>query len=224
MLAAGSAWRGVAAHLDRPLLRPDLPGHGRTPYGGGDWMAEAVAVARAAGEPPFDVIGHSIGGCVALALMAEGLVRRAVLVEPVMFAAADPVARAAHEAEMAPYAAARAAGDADGMLAAFHGLWGDAPLSALPEAAQGYMRDRVHLVTETAPAIVDDRDGVLDRLPDLPVTLALGERAAPVMHAVRDGLASRLPRMEVRMIAGASHMAPLTHPEEMARIVAEALG
>nr|WP_238941563.1 alpha/beta hydrolase [Jannaschia sp. Os4] len=223
MLAAGSAWRGVGAHLDRPLLRPDLPGHGRTPYAGGDWMSEAVAVARAAGRPPFDVVGHSIGGCVALALMAEGLVRRAVLIEPVTFAAAGPAAREAHVAEMAPYEAARAAGDAEGMLAAFHGLWGDVPLAALPQAARVYMRDRVHLVAETAPALVDDVGGVLDRLPDVPVTFVAGERAAPVVRAIRDGLAARLPRLEARVIAGAGHMAPLTHPEAVARVVAEAL-
>ena len=224
MLAAGSAWRGVAAHLDRPLIRPDLPGHGRTPYRGGDWMAEAAAVARAAGAPPFDVVGHSIGGCVALALMAEGLVRRAVLVEPVMFAAADASARAAHLAEMAPYEAARAGGDADAMLAAFHGLWGDAPLAALPEAARTYMRDRVHLVAETAPAIVEDRGGVLDRLSDIPVTLVMGARAGPVMRSIRDGLAARLPRLATRTVAGAGHMAPLTHPDAVARIVSKALG
>ena len=227
MLASGGAWRGVAAHLDRPLLRPDLPGHGRAPRPEGDWMEAAVAAAwDAAPEGPVDVVGHSIGGCVALRMLADdpGRIRRLVLVEPVMFAAADPSARAANAAEMAPYGAALARGDRRAALAAFHGMWGDAPLDALPDAAVAYMAERVDLVAATVPAIVDDAGRVLDRLPpDAAPTLVTGAAPRPVMGAIETGLRARMPRMGTVRVAGAGHMAPLTHPEAVAALLRDAL-
>ena len=227
VLASGGAWRGVAGHLDRPMLRPDLPGHGRAPQAADDWMDAAAASAwAAAADGLIDVVGHSIGGCVALRMLADDprRIRRAVLIEPVMFAAAGAPARAESAAEMAPYADALARGDRRAALGVFHALWGDVPLGTVPEAARRYMEDRVHLVTDTTAAIVDDAGRVLDRLPSgAEVEVVTGATPRPVMGSIVAGLADRLPRLRVRRIPGAGHMAPLTHPAEVAAALAAAL-
>src|SRR5205807_502070 len=68
--ATGAVWDGLTGLLDRPWLAPDLPGHGgaarlpRYSFGG---MAAAIA-DELPDIGPFVVVGHSLGGVVALAL------------------------------------------------------------------------------------------------------------------------------------------------------------
>lgn len=84
-----ASWAASAVRLGRPARIVDLPGHGRSdaPEGFGYTLPElADAVAggiRQLGEP-VDVVGHSLGGSVVVALTHRhpDLVRRAVLVEP----------------------------------------------------------------------------------------------------------------------------------------------
>ena len=78
----------LAAALDVPTLALDLPGHGdgpRTaPY---RIMRMAEAIRLPPGPPPI-LYGHSLGGCVALALAAQrpGAIRALVLEDPPLFA------------------------------------------------------------------------------------------------------------------------------------------
>ena len=80
--------------LDHPELRyrrhlvPDLPGYGRTPPSETSWSFTGVADhlirwLAARGEPPVDLVGHSLGGVLALfvAEQAPERVRRVVDVE-----------------------------------------------------------------------------------------------------------------------------------------------
>ena len=104
-LAHSGAWRGLAAALgeDQVTIEAfDLLSHGKSP----DWDGEGILqlrnaeaglalleeqVAESAG--PVDLIGHSFGATVALA-MAEARpdwVRSLTLIEPVLFAAAASV-------------------------------------------------------------------------------------------------------------------------------------
>ncbi|GAA4531122.1 alpha/beta fold hydrolase [Amycolatopsis samaneae] len=68
--ATGAVWDGFTQLLDRPAHAPDLPGHGGAPrlprysFGG---MAAAVA-DRLPGAGPVLVVGHSLGGVLALTL------------------------------------------------------------------------------------------------------------------------------------------------------------
>ena len=67
--ATGAVWDGLSKRPGHRWLAPDLPGHGGSPqlvrysFGG-----LAAAVAEALPEEPLIVIGHSLGGVVALAL------------------------------------------------------------------------------------------------------------------------------------------------------------
>lgn len=68
--ATGAVWDGLCTRLDHRWLAPDLPGHGgslrlpRYSFGG---LAAAVA-DRLPATGPLLVVGHSLGGVLALAL------------------------------------------------------------------------------------------------------------------------------------------------------------
>ncbi|MBV8217546.1 MAG: alpha/beta fold hydrolase [Solirubrobacterales bacterium] len=97
-------WRHVTPALaeDRHVIAPDLPGFGEsTPVAEGfDLDAVAVALADSLADcacGPFDLLGNSLGGAVAVALAFERpeLVRRLVLAAPAGFAARPPPIAAA---------------------------------------------------------------------------------------------------------------------------------
>ncbi|UWQ20006.1 alpha/beta fold hydrolase [Jannaschia sp. W003] len=226
LLASGAAWRPLAARLARPLVRVDLPGHGAAPDAAGDLMAQSVAHALAhAPEGPIDFVGHSFGACVALRIMADhpGRIRRAVLVEPVLFAAApEPERGLGHDPDAVHAALAR--GDRAGALRSFHGDWGGGPLNAMPAASRAYMEARMPLFAATVPALLHDDGAVLARLPDRPVALVRGDCSPAVMKHILDGLAARMPRAETQVIEGAGHMIPFTHPEALGQVVERTLG
>jgi pimeloyl-ACP methyl ester carboxylesterase len=91
-LAHSAEWAGVAERLSGLRFRAfDLPGHGLSADwpGGGDYLAASLGSALNFMDEPVDLIGHSLGGVVALAA-AEArpeAVRSLTLIEPVLFGA-----------------------------------------------------------------------------------------------------------------------------------------
>ena len=85
-------WRRVLPLLagGRRLMAVDVPGFGASPAVGPDFDLQAVAssfddgLARAGIEDGYDLMGHSMGGALAIALAARrpGRVRRLVLYAP----------------------------------------------------------------------------------------------------------------------------------------------
>ena len=78
--ANAAAWNMVRPHLDgRPVLTPELPGHGREPPLGTpslEALAEAVlGQIEASSARDCDLVGHSLGGAVAAVLSANQSVR-----------------------------------------------------------------------------------------------------------------------------------------------------
>jgi len=78
--ANAAAWNMVRPHLDgRPVLTPELPGHGREPALASpllEALAEAVlGQIEASGARECDLVGHSLGGAVAAVLSANQSVR-----------------------------------------------------------------------------------------------------------------------------------------------------
>lgn len=238
-LAHAGAWgplaRALAAAGEAPALHAfDLPGHGRSDDWPGtpDYADLAVAVAaaladRLAAHGPVDLVGHSFGGVTALRLALErpGFVRSLALIEPVLFAAADPATLADLRAAQAPMAAALAAGDRAEAARAFLGQWGTGtPWEALPDTERAQCAARIHLIPAAAPALWDDAAGLLapSRLEglDRPCLILDGDRSPPVMAAICGRLAARLPRARRQTVAGAGHMLPVTHPAEVAAALA----
>lgn len=74
------------------ILLPDRPGHGLTPYPGrpDDPEADGTLVAAMLGDEGAHLVGHSFGGCVALAAAAANPhhVRSLTIIEPAMAALA----------------------------------------------------------------------------------------------------------------------------------------
>lgn len=238
-LSHGGEWAGLAgARPDLAVHAPDLVGHGRMPLwtGGGDPHRQstdlALALAAHLGQgAPVDVIGHSFGGTVALrlALEAPQLVRRLILVEPVIFAAARgsaawPGFLARHD----PVERLMAAGDAEGALASFLAEWGAGDeIAALAPPLHDYMRARIPLVLAINDTLVEDRAGLvtpgrLEAL-DRPVQLVEGAGSPAIMAAIMDSLSARLPRAARAVVAGAGHMLPVTHGPALAALVQQAL-
>ncbi|MEL7182736.1 MAG: alpha/beta hydrolase [Pseudomonadota bacterium] len=216
-LASGAAWRPLARCLpDWSWITPDLPGFGAAPDPGptADLMAHALAVAEAAlPAEPVHLIGHSYGGCVALAVWAAhpARLRSVTLVEPVMFAAAGGGASADHLRQMAPFNDALDAGDAMTAAQIFHGLWGVGPWAAVPPARQRAMADRIHLIRQSEPGIIADSHRILDRLPHAgpPLSVITRHDPPPIMAAIAAGLVDRRPAM-TRVEIGDDHMVPVT--------------
>ncbi|MEM8823289.1 MAG: alpha/beta hydrolase [Pseudomonadota bacterium] len=221
-LASRAAWGALAAELpDVRLICPDLPGHGGAPDwdSSQDFQDQALDLVLAElPDRPVDVIGHSFGGTLGLRLAVDHPDRVAslALVEPVMFAAAAPVARAANEANMSPFAAALDRGDPAAAAASFHGMWGAGAWADLSDRARTYITARIHLIRATEPAILRDLHDVLPRLPrDLPVRILTCRSPPAIVAAIRDGLCARMPQAQTGEI-GAGHMIPLEDPGPLA--------
>lgn len=229
MMGSGRAFDPMARRLGGKVdLRAfDLPSHGRSEA----WQAAAgedyhTAVTRAAeallDERPVDLIGHSIGGTVALrlAVAAPGRVRSLTLIEPVLFAAS----RSGHDLDD-ELAALTAAGEMEAAARLFLGVWG-APggFEALPRSLQQAAVALMPLVLETDGALSADvhsilRPGGLEAV-QAPALLIAGADSPPVVGEILDTLVARLPHARRAMVAGAGHMAPVTHPAEVSALVA----
>jgi pimeloyl-ACP methyl ester carboxylesterase len=212
----------------------DLPGHGRSP----DWdrsvplQDQATAMARAALPEGAHVVGHSFGAVVALCLALEGAsVASLTLIEPVLMAAAREAAAPAHAENRAAFALLQEAfaGRPEEATRRFVATWGDGrPWEALPPVARAYRVERMGLVLAQTPALDEDPAGLLapgrPEALDLPVLLVEGERSPPVVAAIQARLAERLPRARRIVVAGAGHMAPLTHPRPVAEAIHTHIG
>ena len=146
-------------------------------------------------------------------------VARVTLIEPVMFAAADAAARAAHATAFAPFVDAYQRGDLEAASAVFVGIWGTGPAwSDLPQVARDRIMSQIHIIPATGPVIEDDEIGLVDRLGQItcPVDVIEGADTQPIIPAIMEGLQVRIPQARRHVIDGAGHMAPITHPADVA--------
>jgi pimeloyl-ACP methyl ester carboxylesterase len=231
-LTQGRLWREVARPLaDRlTIVAPDLPGHGASAAwdGQGDYLRRASEVAAALCEGPVDLVGHSMGAVVALAMALDrpDLVRSLTLIEPVLFAATRGTpAFDRHLEEMAPFDAACRRGDHVAAARAFLAVWGvGQPWEDLPPARQRDLADRVPIVLATDEGLAGDSCGILapGRLEgfDRSVCLVGGDRSPSVAAAILDVLQERLPDATRVTVPGAGHMVTVTHPGAVAAAIA----
>ncbi|MGR3540406.1 MAG: alpha/beta fold hydrolase [Hasllibacter sp.] len=225
-LAHAGVWDGlVRAAGWGDAARVELPGHGRAPdWDGGSYLAQARSlVLDAVGGGPVHLIGHSFGGVAALAAALErpAAVARLSLIEPVLFAAAPSGARAANDAAFAPFAAAWDTGDREAAARAFLAVWGGVPWGAMPGRMRRYATDRIHLIPAADADLNADREGLMPRLGELrmPVDLIGGSASPAVVAAILDALLERLPNGHRATVAGAGHMAPITHADAVAALL-----
>ena len=217
----GSAgqWSAQLAHL-RPNVRAlalDLRGHGRsTPsaagaYGVADLASDVSAVADELGLERFVLVGHSLGGSVAIeAARREGAERIAglVLVDPNGDQTKIP------RDELDAFLASLRAAPVDEMRWYFK--------QVLAGAAAG-VAERVLADLEAAPpeALVAALASSFDYSP----SAALADYEGPVLSVISDmntlpySLHELDPDLPVRPIPGTSHWLMLDRPEELNRIL-----
>ena len=228
-LAHSGAWAGLAERLGRAALAFDMPGHGKSgpPDPGRDYQTQCLDVAAdflTGGA--MDLIGHSFGATVALRLAAErpDLVRRLVLIEPVFFAAAKGTAiYDAHRADLRPFIDALDAGAPERAARIFTGMWGAGVAWEDMRAAQRQaLSAQIHIIPAQDAALFQDNARLLapGRLEGVraPVLLIEGGASPAIIGAIACALAKRLPDAQRHIVASASHMLPITHPDAVAAL------
>lgn len=203
-----------------PSVAPDLPGFGATPEPPRAWgsaeYAEAVARLMESEDGtggPAVVLGHSLGGRIAVCLAARrpDLVTALVLTGAPLFPRQGPGSR--------PPAAFRLL-----KMLSRAGLVGEKRMerarrrhgSADYRAAEGVMRETlVRLVNETYEA---ELSGLR-----CPVELVWGERDTEAPLSVAEGIRERVPQARLTVCEGAGHIAPLEFPADLRAAVDRSL-
>ena len=239
--ASGRQWRKTIALLDEQFhaVAPDLWGFGETEAWPGsedlshDHQASLVTeVLDAAGLGTVHLVGHSYGGATAarLALRTPDRVESLVLIEPIL----TPLLELAGERE--------AFDEYLGMVRSFL----QCVSASRPESAwKGFLDYRngpgtwadlappakARFLAVTESTVVGFRSNLntpttLEELASLsPPTLVLcGERTTVPDRKVTEILREHIPGCRYRIIPGADHMSPLSHPELIATAIREHVG
>lgn len=229
-LAHSGAWAGVAARLPQLAFTAfDMPGHGQSgPWMGSDYHGDVTRIAASFIDRPLDLIGHSFGASVALrlAVAAPEAVRSLTLIEPVLFVAAAGTPEFAAQADdNERFRNMIAAGEAEAAARAFVAQWGAGqPWEKLDPRAPAAFSAQMPLVLAGGEANFTDtarilRDGGLEAI-DAPVMLIRGANSPAVMATICEAIAARLPDVGLAVVPGAGHMLPVTHPAQVADLIA----
>jgi len=224
----------------------DYRGHGDTARHDGtlDWLQygdDAVAMADWLAERtggPIDAFGHSMGGaCLLMAAHRRPeLFRRIVAFEPIVF---PPEVRGADPDDSPMVQGARRRRSSfPSYEAAIENYAAKRPLNAFtPAALEAYVRHgfrpgddgQVHLkctaATEAATFAGGPTHDTWDLLPDIATeVLVIAGRIEPMQpSAIAELIAERLPNARYLQRDDLDHFGPMTHPSEIAEIIAAAL-
>lgn len=220
---------------DRQALLPALNGYGATSLSGfaaDDPFAAHLAVARWAHDAATHdnpahrpiLIGHSMGGLVALRAVLDGLAAAAlILYEPIaldcldMDDAEDRAARAWDGDRVAKLRDGVAAGDLEAGVRAFIEAFNEVAWGELPAPLRSEIVAKAELLaaeTRAAPLVKLDR-GRLAEL-SIPVLILQGERSPAVTHRMTLRLSEAMPQASRQVMAGVGHMGPALAPGAVA--------
>ena len=223
----GASWDEVVAALPqryRPVA-PDIRGHGTASEVRPVSLAGVVDDVAAMAMGPFELVGYSMGGRLALhvALALPGRVRRLVLI-----GASPGIADAGARAERLA-ADERLADEVEAMtIEAFADRWAQtAVLADQPPSVQAAVTAQRlrNAPAGLAAALRGLGTGALPslwaRLGELgvPVDLVVGERDAK-FQSIAQEMAAALPAARVHVVAGAGHAVHLEAPEAVAEVIA----
>lgn len=224
--ADGQSWAPLEKAVDpgRPLIRIELPGHGRSPRrrigGFGDlarMMVEAFDAATR-GLGPVHLLGHSLGGAVALAvadlrardLASLALIAPAGLGPEIDGATLQGIARASRSESLGPWLRR--------LTATPDGIGNDYVRAAMKQRIDPELRA---FQTDMADALFPDGTQAFDLRPalsrlDRPAALIWGRRDAilPHRHAfAADG------EVAIHLLKDAGHVPHIECPERIAAIL-----
>lgn len=217
------SFMGAASLLEKRfrILTPDLPGFGfseapREAWGSADYARVMAELIKTAGFESVDVLGHSRGGTIALALATAypELVKRLVIVaSPIVLLPPEPGVRSRSLRYSALRGVAKLMPPLRGRLLA----WGRNRFGSADYRAAGALRPTlVRVVNEdwrpALPAV------------QAPVLLIWGSEDTEVPLRVAEEAMGLLPRAELVTLEGAGHFPFLDEPEAFAEAVSSFLG
>ena len=223
--ADGNIWDAALILLrdNCRLLIADLPGFGGSEVGGsmhmGDYADAMIAVLDHAGVDGCTVVGHSMGGYVALDMASRFPERMEGLALVHSHARPDPPEKRSDRQRAAEFV--RMNGSAAYLRSFVPGLF--APGSpkilgkALLQALEGQTAEGLALAQE-AMASREGHEDTLRRLP-LPVLIVLGEEDALMPAAELAGQAALPERALLRILPGAGHMAMVEQAPALASAI-----
>jgi pimeloyl-ACP methyl ester carboxylesterase len=207
----------------------DFHGHGMQPAWSGpqglrlaDDAALAEPLVQAAGR--VHLVGHSYGGAVALKLaeLHPQCVRSVVVYEPVLFnwllQQAPASAEAREVLDVSGAIGRRVQQERDHAAAeAFVDYWsGAGTWQRMPPARQNAMAARMRAVHPHFEALyLDDLAGVRAALATPPLLYLTGSKTAASTRRLGALARTLLPHARHDEVAGAGHMGPITHPEQV---------
>jgi pimeloyl-ACP methyl ester carboxylesterase len=219
------------------IIAPDLTGYGRSarwpanrPFDGTEDFELIARLARPTREP-VHLVGHSYGATAVMgaAAMLGPLVRSATLIEPVAF---QLLRQPGYEKEWAvihrltrDVERHMAAGRRRRAAAAYMGFWiGRLRWWFTPRKIKRSIHETMDKAAAEFGLIEKVRLGLEDlRNLTAPVRLIYGEQTTAPAKAVVRIMAGHLPECDVRMVKGAGHMSPFTHPDEINGLVTQHL-
>jgi pimeloyl-ACP methyl ester carboxylesterase len=222
-LDRSSAFARVARRIvDRSVIRYDRRGYGRSIDAGpcSSFTDQVDDLGAVVGGRPAILVGHSLGGVVALAFAAThpALVPAVVAYEaPMPWTDWWPLQTAGAAAMEAP------ADPADAAEAFMRRMVGDQRWEALPAGTRAQRRaEGVALVAELRVVRPPHGPPYDPAELTMPVIAAHGTESRPHHIEGARRLAALAPHGQLRVVDGAGHGVHLTHPEALAALVAEA--
>lgn len=207
------------------VIALDMPGHGGSTLTGtglSDYVAQAAALLDQLGIASANVVGHSMGGLVAigLALAHPGRVLRLGVLNSVYERSA--AARKAVEARAAEIAQSGTCGDIEQPIRRWLGD-GDTPLHA---ALRGWLSAmdpaayaRAYRIFATGDTLFSGKLGTLA----MPALFATGSDDPNSTPAMAEAMAAAAPRGRAAILDGQRHMMNLVDPEATTRLIRDLL-
>jgi pimeloyl-ACP methyl ester carboxylesterase len=217
------------------VLAPDLIGYGESkdypldddfdPLADANVLLQLLEIA----SEPVHLVGHSYGAAMALeaARLAAGSVRSLTLVEPVSFHLLKLGGRDGEWREIEVLGERImdrvGAGDAKGAAGAFMVFWIGRPRWWLmPKKAKLEIIATIGKVAKEFCVLNQAEQSLADyQNVSVPTLLVVGSRTRKPARAVIEVLESVMPQAKLTTLAGAGHMSPFTHKEEINLLVQE---
>lgn len=224
-----------AAH--RRVIVPNFPGYGDAPT---DPAVPAIAERVALVEtllhrmpPPIDLVGHSMGGFMALQASEcwPDRIGRLVAIEPVAFGAiatGDPVDEAALAIDQQGNKALVEAYDRGGReegIAHFISLWNGTPWASLPEPIRAALMALAPTIRREADAVSNDRTPASAYAPlGARLCVMVTEHSPPPAQRIAVRLNEAAKGSRLVRIPGTGHMGPMQKPALFRPAISEFLG
>lgn len=223
-LDRSAAFARVQRHLeDLRVVRYDRRGYGRSLAIGpaATFAVQVTDLETVIGGRPAVVVGHSLGGVIALALAQRrpDLVRAVVAYEsPMAWTSWWPASTAGS------VALARPRNPADAAERFMRRMIGDERWERLPRRTKDERRaEGPALIADIASIRHPEAPPYEPELLQVPVISAHGTMSSPHHRRTAEVLAERAPGAELAVVEGAGHGVHLTHPVELAALARRGL-